>query len=149
MKEFHAAAHAANDQEEPILEFAIGDQEFTSKLPSTARTAMFIAAMTDESSTGEAIGAIFGFLKDMLLGDGYRRLRKLITDDVIDIGTLTGGGDENDEGIVDWIISQAAENRPTPPSADSSSSPESGGRRSTGRSPGKGSTLSPSPSPVS
>jgi len=149
VKEFNAAARAAEGEEDQILEFAIGDQEFKSHLPSTARTAMFIAAMTDESSTGEAIGAIFSFLKDMLLDDGYRRLRKLISDDVIDLGTLTGGGDDNDEGIVDWIISQAAENRPTPPSADSSSSPETGGRRSTGRSPGKGSTRSPSLSPVS
>jgi hypothetical protein len=149
MKEFKAAARAADSEEERILEFAIGDNEFRSKLPSTARTAMFIAAMTDEGSTGEAVGAIFSFLKDMLLDDGYRRLRKLISDDVIDLGTLTGGGDENEDGIVDWIISQASEDRPTPPSADSSSSPETGGRRSTGRSPGKGSTRSPSLSPVS
>lgn len=149
MKEFKAAARAADDDEEQILEFAIGDNEFRSRLPSTARTAMFIAAMTDDSSTGEAINAIFSFLKDMLLDDGYRRLRKLISDDVIDLGTLTGGGDDNDEGIVDWIIGQASENRPTPPSADSSSSPETGGRRSTGRSPGKGSTRLTSLSPAS
>lgn len=149
MKEFKAAARAAESEDEPILEFSIGDQEFRSQLPSTARTAMFVAAMTDESSTGEAIAAIFSFLKDMLLDDGYRRLRKLISTNVIDMGTLTGGGDDNDEGIVDWIISQASESRPTPPSAASSSSQGTGGRRSTGRSPGKGSTLSPSPSPAS
>lgn len=149
MKEFRAAARAADDEEERVLEFAIGDQEFRSRIPSTARVAMFIAAMTDDSPTGEAIGAIFAFLKDMLEGDGYRRLRKLISDDVIDMSTLTGGGDENDEGIVDWIISHAANDRPTPPSADSSSSRGSGGRRSTGRSPGKGSTLSPSLSAAS
>jgi hypothetical protein len=149
MKEFKAAARASEDEEEKVLEFAIGEQEFRSKIPSTARTAMFIAAMTDEASTGEAVGAIFAFLKDMLLDDGYRRIRKLITDEVIDLGTLTGGGDENDDGIIDWIISQASDNRPTPPSADSSSSPETGGRRSTGRSPGKGSTRLASLSPVS
>ena len=149
MKEFKAAAARAEDEEEKILEFAIGDQEFRSKLPSTARTAMFIASMTDETGTGDSIAAIFSFLKDMLLDDGYRRLRKMISDDVIDMGTLTGGGDDNDEGIVDWIISMSADQRPTPPSADSSSLPETGGRRSTGRSPGKGSTRSPSLSPVS
>ena len=146
MKEFKAAARAAEDTEEKILEFSIGDQEFRSKLPSTARTAMFIASMTDETGTGETIAAIFSFLKDMLLDDGYRRIRKLISDDVIDMGTLTGGGDDNDEGIVDWIITQGAEQRPTPPSAASSSSQVTGGRRSTGRSPGKGSLLSTSPS---
>jgi hypothetical protein len=148
MQQFKVAARAAETEEEEILEFSIGDQEFRSKIPSTARVAMFVAAMTDESSTGEAVAAIFQFLKDMLLDDGYRRLRKMISDDVIDLGTLTGGGDENDEGIVDWIISQAS-SRPTPPSADSSTSPAPIGKRSTGRSPGKGSLLSVSPSPGS
>lgn len=149
MKSFHAAAKTQEDPEEKILEFAIGDQEFRSKLPSTARVAMFVASMADEATIAESTAAIFSFLKDLLLDDGYRRLRKLISDDVIDMGTLTGGGEEDDEGIIDWIISQAADERPTRPSADSSSSQATGGRRSTGRSPGKGSTLSPSPSPAS
>lgn len=148
MKEFKQAAHAAESEEEEILEFAIGDQEFRSQIPSTARTAMFVAAMTDESSTGESVAAIFAFLKDMLLDDGYRRLRKLISTNVIDLGTLTGGGDENEDGIVDWIIGQAS-NRPTQLQSDFSTSSESTGRTSTGRSPGKGSTRSPSLSPVS
>jgi len=149
VKEFKAAATRAADEEEPILEFAIGDQEFQAILPSTARVAMFLASMTDEASTGESIAAIFTFLRDVLQGDGYRRLRKLITDDVVDMSILTGGGGENEDGIIDWIISEAAMNRPTPPSSASSSSQASGGRRSTGRSPGKGSTLSRSLSTAS
>jgi hypothetical protein len=149
VKEFKAAAARADGEEEKILEFAIGEHEFRSILPSTARVAMFIAAMTDDSGTGEALGAIFGFLKDVLLDDGYRQLRKLITEDVVDLSLLTGGGEDNDEGIIDWIISEAANNRPTPPSSGSSSSPANGGRRSTGRAPGKGSTRSNSLSTVS
>lgn len=149
MKSFHAAAKAADSEEEQILEFAIGDQEFRSRLPSTARVAMFIASMTDEAGTGESLGAIFQFLKDMLLDDGYRRIRKLISTNVIDLSTLTGGTEFDDDGIIDWIISEAAAQRPTPPSAASSGSQGNGGRRSTGRSPGKGSTLSASPSPGS
>jgi hypothetical protein len=148
MKEFKSAAKSAEEGEEEILEFAIGDEEFRSKLPSTARTAMFVASMSDESTTGDAIAAIFAFLKDMLLDDGYRRLRKLISDNVIDLGTLTGGGDENEDGIVDWIIGQAS-NRPTQPPTDSSTSPASTGLPSTGRSPGKGSTRSTSVSRAS
>lgn len=148
MKEFKAAAKAADSPEDEILEFAIGDQEFRSKIPSTARVAMFIAALGEDATTAESVGAIFNLLRDVLLDDGYRRLRKLISDDVVDLSLLTGGGDENEDGIVDWIIGQASD-RPTPASSVSSSSPASAGKKSTGRSPGKGSTLSISPSPAS
>lgn len=148
MKEFKAAARASESDEEEILEFRLIDQEFRSRLPNTARVAMFVASMSDESTTGESVTAIFTFLKDVLLDDGYRRLRKMISDGTIDLEVLTGGGDENEDGIVDWIIGQAS-SRPTPASTDSSSSPASGGQRSTGRSPGRGSTRSPSLSPVS
>lgn len=149
MKEFKAAARAADGDEEEVLEFAIAGEEFVADIPSTAQIAMFVAAMTDEASTSESLAAVFRFLKDVLQGDGYQRLRRLISAGVIDLDMLTGGGDENDEGITDWIIGQASQSRPTPASSGSSASPAATGRPSTGRSPGRGSTRSASLSPVS
>lgn len=140
MKEFMVASKATEEGEKEILEFSIGEDEFQAKVPSTARIAMFIAAMVDEDSgTGSSTAAVFAFLRDVLLEDGYRRLRKLITDDVIGMTFITGGDDLNEDGLVDWIISQAAD-RPTQPPIDSSPSPAAGGKRSTGRVRGTAST---------
>lgn len=140
MKEFLVAAKATETEDEEVLEFAIGGEEFRAKLPSTARIAMFIAAMSDEDGqTGGAVASIFALLRDVLLDDGYKRLRKLISDDVVSMQIITGGDDLNEDGLVDWIIAQSTA-RPTESPAGSSPSPATTGPRSTGRSRGAGST---------
>lgn len=139
MKEFMVAAKAAEGVEEEILEFSIGEEEFRCKIPSTARIAMFIATMSDEdTASGGMVAAIFSLLRDVLLDDGYKRLRKLINTDVVSMQIITGGDDLNEDGLVDWIIAQST-GRPTESPVGSSPSQPTGGRRSTGRSPGAGS----------
>jgi hypothetical protein len=80
-------------------------------------------------------------------------LRGLLLDGTLDREDIIGGWGENDEGKnVDGLIDQIMEEftgRPTEPSTDSSSSRATGGRSSTRRSPGKGSTRSTSPSSAS
>jgi len=140
MKEFMVAAKAAETSEEEILEFAIAGEEFRAKLPSTARIALFIASMSgDDGEDGNLVGAIFALLRDVLLDDGYKRLRKLINDDVVSMQIITGGDDLNEDGLVDWIIAQSTA-RPTESPASSSRSQPTTGPRSTGRSRGAGST---------
>lgn len=75
-------------------------------------------------------------------------LEALLLDGVIDQPDLIGGWGENDEGkneegLIDSLIRQFT-GRPTGPSTGSSTSQTAGGRRSTARTPGKGSTRSAS-----
>lgn len=141
MKEFQLAAERDQkiQDEGEILEFTLGDEVFQSKYPTPSQSSLVIGAFG--LSEAEAVQSVYRFLKRVLLGDGFRRLKRMVDEEVIDFGMLFGGNAENESGIVDWIIEEAA-SRPTQPSTASSSSQPSGGRRSTGRSPGLGSTLS-------
>lgn len=152
MKEFTSAArrHEDDEQEEPIA-FKVNDREFRSKRPTPGQLAIFMDSVVGKRDGDEAAGVsvvdgVFSFLRGVLLDDGYDVMRRMIQMGEIDIIDLAGGDEDGQEGIIDWIAEQSADGRPTGPSTDSSKSPEKGGRRSTGRSPGKGSTLSPSPS---
>ena len=91
------------------------------------------------------IGAVFGFLRGVLQGDGYRRLQLLVQEGKVPLEVLFGGDEGNELGIVEWIVQTSlGDERPTQRSTASSSSRSSGGPRSTGRSPGRGSPHSPS-----
>jgi hypothetical protein len=143
MKEFRAAAAAAADAEDAqVLEFALAGQEFVADRASTAQLALIIAAM-DEGGTA-MVAAVFRFLRGILRGDGFNRLRDLISEGVVDFDLLVGGDDDNEEGIVDWIIEKSSDDRPTKQPTDYLPSQATGGQRSTGRSRGAGSTRSPS-----
>ena len=74
-----------------------------------------------------------------------KHLERLIWERRIDFGDIMGGTEQNPEGLISSIIAEFA-GRPTEPSTDSSPSQAPGGRKSTGRAPGKGSTRSTSPS---
>ncbi|QJD53256.1 tail assembly chaperone [Microbacterium phage Tempo] len=143
MREFQLAAERDQQEkelgEETVLEFALGEEKFRAKLATPGQSSLVIGAFGQNET--QAIQAVYKFLRRILLDDGYRRLTRMVEEDKVSFGVLFGGDDNNDGGIVDWIIEESA-SRPTRPSTESSSSPTTGGRKSTGRSPGRGSTLS-------
>jgi hypothetical protein len=150
MKEFYAAAQATVDEEqgeEKVLEFSLAGQEFVARIPTTGQVAL--VAGSGGRSQSDMIGAVFGFFRGVLLDDGWRRLHALLEDGTVPFEVLFGGDDNNATGVVEWISTAAGGERPTQPSRDSSPSPDGTGRKSTGRSPGKGSTRSTSLSAVS
>ena len=146
MKEFAVAAartQAAEDEESPdleVVEFDIAGEKFEAILPTMGQVSVLIAS----EGFGQNLRAIHQLLAKLLRGDGYRRLVRLLNDNVIGVGMLYGGDELNDTGILDYLIELGA-GRPTTSSVDSSPSPNGGGRRSTGRAPGAGSIPSDSP----
>ena len=97
-----------------------------------------------------ALGAVFeaAFLVDKIAKSGQVSeaplgcmLGSLLVRDPKNTLDVYGGDDLNEEGIVDRIMALASAN-PTEDAIDSSSSQTDTGRRSTGRSPGKGLTRS-------
>lgn len=129
----------AGQVEEYDLEFTIGDYELRAKAPSSAQASLLIG--TSSLGGNASLGATYRFLRGTLDRQSYNTLLTLIEAGKIDNSMLVGGEGENEEGIVDWLLEQASD-RPTPVPAGSSESSPAGGKKSTGRSPGKGSTLS-------
>ena len=126
--------------EEPlVVEFKILDQEFVADVPSPGRINVLFGARGGVEGTR----AVWDFLRAVLHGDGFQRLQKLVADGKFPPQLLFGGDELNEEGVVDHIISARA-GLPTQPSSDSSPSPTSDGKRSTGRVRGPGSISSPS-----
>lgn len=142
MFEFKVAteqAVKAQDGEEELFEFTIGGTEFAARRPTPGETNVLFASR----GAGEGTTAIWNFLRRVLQDNGWLKLRKLVEDGVVPPSLLFGGDDLNDGGIVDTIVEKFA-GRPTQPQSDSAELPSSGGRRSTGRAPGRGSTYSSS-----
>ena len=143
--EFKVAAEQQVQEEEleegeepkPAVEFDILGQHFQADKPTPGRINVLFSARGGVEGTR----AVWDFLRDVLWGDGYDRLRNLVASGEFPPQLLFGGDELNEEGVVDHIISATA-GRPTQPSSDSSPSPSTTGKRSTGRSPGKGSTRS-------
>jgi hypothetical protein len=143
-------AEAGEEVEEKILEWTIAGQEFRANLPTT--TQMILLSTTAEADGGTLramINASLQFLEGIMLDDSYPRFRRLMSKGIITQGLLIGGDGTNEQGVIDWIVSQVSGGRPTQPSADSSPSQKPAGTRSTGRAPGKGSIQSASPQPGS
>lgn len=127
-----------------IIEFALGPNEFRARKP----TADQIATLTLLPPGGGEVAlsrAVISFMDGILLDDGATRLHSLMARGVVTTSLLVNGGERNETGVIPAIIEMVTGN-PTQSSTDSSTSPTSGGKKSTGRSPGKGSTLSDSPS---
>lgn len=146
MKAFQMAAtrqaeseEGAESPEEYDLEFSIGEYEFKAKRPTPAQISLLFGTSTLGGTA--SLGATYRFLRGVLDRNSYNQLLTLIEAGVIDNGTLIGGDETNEKGLIDNLIEQVAE-RPTNPPTGSSSSSQPGGKKSTGRSPGKGSTLS-------
>jgi hypothetical protein len=143
MKEFKAAAEsAAGGDEKKVLEFGLAGQKFVADKATTGQMALVAAAM-DEGGT-QMVGSVFRFLRGLLHDDGYTRLRNLVANGTVSFDLLVGGDDDNEDGIVDWIIEKSSDDRPPKLPTDYLPSQETGGQRSTGRSPGKGSKRSAS-----
>lgn len=132
-------AEVEAEPEDYPLEFTLGPHEMKYRLPSQAQISLLIG--TSNLGGAAALGAGYRFLRGTLDRRSYNVLLTLIEDGQISDDMLFGGEGENEEGIVDWLIEQASE-RPTDPPTGSSGSSQPGGKKSTGRSPGKGSTLS-------
>lgn len=128
-----------SEHEEQVLEFAIGGEEFVSAVPTPGQASIVIGAFGLGGGAGAS--SVFRFLRGVLKDDGYQRIQTLLERGKIDFDMLWGGSEGNEEGVVDWLISKAAA-RPTRPQSGSSESSKPTGKKSTGRSPGKGSTLS-------
>lgn len=147
MQGFKIAAKRAAGKDEEVIEIPFGERTLISRRPKTGQIALFYqraaSAPTDDEPDNGAIAAVFGLLKGILAEGDTGYLRGLITDGVIDFGTLLGGDEDNEMGLVDAILAEWAA-RPTTSSTDSGDSPEKTGRPSTGRTPGKGSTRSTS-----
>lgn len=149
MIEFKTAANKAETPEdEDYVEVPIDGEVYHARTPSAGQMALFAAAFADDLP-GQA-QAIFDMLEAMMGEEATRHIKQLLKDRSIDMGDLYGGGTElnPDAGLIDSIMEELA-GRPTQPSTASSRSQASGGRKSTGRSPGKGSTRSGSPSTAS
>lgn len=147
MLEFAAAAAASEvDENEDIVEVNLFGLNVEARRLTTAQTALISAARAQGG--GEQVNAIFGAIQDMFGTEALAHVKRLIHDRRIDLGDLLGGGTElnPDHGVVDAVIAAFSAGRPTRPSTASSSSRATAGPRSTGRSPGKGSTRSASPS---
>lgn len=141
-----AAKRAAEaDSGEDYLEFTLADQEFKATLPTPGQAA-YLGVVFTSGSMAEVLAGALDMLDGLLEGDGGRRIRKLLLMGALTPELLLWGDENNEKGILGTLIELAAAGRPTTPPSDSSPSQANGGRKSTGRSPGKGSTLTDSPS---
>ena len=145
VKRADAELEAENEDDDvEILEFSMAGQDFRLNKPTTTQVVL-LATSSDTGTMRGMIGASMDFLEGLMLDDGFRRFKKLMTQGVISHDLLIGGDDANEQGVIDWIVAQVSDARPTGSPDDSSPSPKSTGVRSTGRAPGKGSIHSTSP----
>lgn len=140
---FKVAAEAADiSEDEDVVEVPIDDMVYVARRPTTAQGMLLGAALSHGGEERNTI--IFDLISALMGPEALAHVKKLILARRIDFDDLLGGGsDENpDGGLIDMIFAEfaASDDRPTQPSAASSSSRAAGGRKSTGRSPGKGST---------
>lgn len=145
MIEFKVAALADAQkigEKEEVVSVPIDGVEYTARRPTPAQVGLLSVGVSDDRSY---VGAVFDMVEILIGPEGLAHVKRLIKSRRIDMADLFGGSEQNPKGLVSDIIAEFA-GRPTEPSTDSPSSQPTGGRRSTGRSPGKGSTRSPSPS---
>jgi len=145
MLEFAAAAEAseADKKDDGGLVVGLFGMEVVAEPLTTAQMALLTYAR--QQGGGAQVAAIFDAIQDIFGSEALAHVKRLIHQRRIDMGDLLGGTDQNpDGGVIDRVIEAFSDGRPTPPSTASSRSRAAGGRKSTGRSPGKGSTLSTS-----
>lgn len=143
---FRAAAHAAEiSEDEDVVDVPIEGVVYKARRPTPMQGALLNEALTSTNGA-ERLSAVFRLIQALLGSEAKEVLEEMAWDRRIDFPDLIGGSEQNpDGGLLDQIFAEFAA-RPTEPSTDSSSSQTSGGRKSTGRSPGRGSTRSASPS---
>lgn len=138
-----AAKRAEPGEEEGVVSVPIDGVDYVARRPTTGQVALLTVAQRRGDSFGEAV---MNMITAMLGTEARVHIERLIWERRISFEDLMSGTDENPTGLIPAIIEEFSGERPTPPSTDSSSSQTTGGRKSTGRSPGKGSTRSSSPS---
>ena len=142
MLEFKVAALAEVKEigdDEDIVAVPIEDVTYEVRRPTSAQVGLWTTGM---HTTAEVA---FEAIRTLLGADGLEHIKRLIRNRQIDMDDLIGGSENNPDGLIGSILAEFS-GRPTEPSTASTRSQPSGGRRSTGRSPGKGSTRSSSPS---
>lgn len=144
MINFAMAAEASEmDPDEDVVEVPIGDKVYYARRPTVAQTAYL-----ENATRTRNLGVVFKMLHSLIGGEATRILEDAILDRRIDFGDILGGGTKlnPDKGLIDQIFEEFKLQHPTKPSSDSAESPRDTGRKSTRRSPGKGSTRSASTS---
>ena len=135
--EFFAAAKTAEiGEDEHVIDIVIEGETYTARRPTTAQLALVVA------TGGKDLSIIFRVLGSILPDEALVVIENMVWDRRIDLPDLFGGSEQNPEGLIGQIVAAFREGNPTQPSTGSSKSRPSGGQRSTGRSPGKGSTRS-------
>lgn len=131
--------------DEDVVDVPIEGFVYKARRPTPSQAAMITGVL--RSGGMMDVTVILDILEALLGTTARNHLYKLLMQRKVEIEDLFGGGTELNpgQGLIEQIIEEFT-NRPSEPSIDSSASPETDGRRSTGRSPGPGSTLSPSPS---
>lgn len=135
--EFFAAAKAAEmTDEEDFVMVNLDGEDYKARRPTTAQIALVVA------TGGKDLGVIFRVLQSILGNEALDVIEGMVWDRRIDLPDLFGGSEQNPKGLLGRIVEEFRAGNPTQPSTGSSKSRPTGGQRSTGRSPGKGSTLS-------
>jgi hypothetical protein len=140
--EFSVAAREQTVQEdEDVVEVPIDGKVYLARRLTMAQSALLNEALNGSGSG--RVRATFDLIQGFMGPEALEHIERLIWERRIDFNDLLGGGSEQNPGggLIDQIIEQFSA-RPTQPSTASSPSPVSGGRRSTGRSRGKGSVPS-------
>jgi hypothetical protein len=126
-----------DSQGNPLLDpDTIKANTFTAMHPTAEQLAITLAHGASEFAThADEMSSALGLFKDVLPANEYHVLVRRLRDpkDEVDIEMLAG--------IIEWLVEQW-QDFPTPPPSASSRSAKPTGPRSTGRSPGKGSTRS-------
>lgn len=145
--QFHVAAEAdikAQANEDDVVEVPIEDEVYYARRPTVAQIALLNAATSSDGA--ERLTMAFDLVEMMMGSEALAHVKRLVKARAIDYGDLIGGSEKNpDGGLIDMVFEEFA-GRPTEPSTDSPRSPRAGGRKSTRRSPGPGSTHSAGPS---
>jgi len=135
-----------NEGAEPeVFEFSIAGQDFVADMPTNTQIVLLSATLSG-GRTSDVLTGSLEFLEGTLRGNGYKRIRRLVAQGIVSTDLLIGGDENNDKGIVDSIVAMVSDGRPPTRSTGSSGSQKPGGKKSTGRAPGKGSILSDFPS---
>lgn len=126
---------AAKKKQELSETFTIGGEgPYTMYMPDQNQLSILMAAMAGDDEV-DGMGVFFEFLANVFDEDSYRLLRRRIMDRTDPLGVSE---------LMEVVTSQVKEwtGFLSAQSSGSGSSPQSAGKKSTGRAPGKGSTRS-------
>lgn len=126
-----------------VIELDLGEHHFRVRKPTTDQM-LGLTLIGRNVTQRTLLTHALSFMEGIMLDGKYQEFLDMVIAGTITSSLLIGGDDRNEQGIVQGIIQAAAKGNPTKPSTDSATSQKNGGKRSTGRAPGKGSKLAPS-----